>query len=167
MKALFVTVGVLWAAAVACTRPADTEENVKRALDDAAIQNVEVVVDDAEALVHLSGTVETLADRTRAEEVAHSVVGTSGRVVNDLTIEDFEDDTPDSPDEQLTAQLDQLIDADRTLRERDVNLVVRDGAVTISGEVWTTDERTRAARLIEKAPGVVSVANELRVVRQR
>jgi osmotically-inducible protein OsmY len=166
MKGLALTVGALWVAALACTRP-DTQENVKRALDDAHIRNVDVAVDDGEALVHLSGTVETLADRTRAEEVATSIVGTSGRIVNDLTIEDFEDDTPDSPDEQLTTALDRLIDDDRTLRERDVNISVRDSAVTIHGEVRTVGESTRAARLIAKAPGVTSVTNELRVVRHR
>jgi osmotically-inducible protein OsmY len=167
MKGLTLTVAAIWIAAIACTRPPETEDNVKRALDDARIRNVDVAVDEGEALVHLSGTVETLADRTRAEEVAASVVGTTGRVVNDLTIEDFEDETPESPDEQLTAQLDRLIDEDRTLRERDVNLTVRDGAVTIHGEVRTTRERARATRLIEKAPAVTSVTNELRVVRQR
>ena len=160
-------VGAFWVAAMACTRPADTEQNVKQALDSAAIRNVEVAVDEGEALVHLSGTVETLADRTRAEEVAASVVGTSGRVVNDLTIEDFEDDTPDSPDEQLTTELDRLFDQDRILRERDVNVSVVDGAVTIHGEVRTTGERARALRLIKSAAGVTSVSNELRVVRQR
>jgi osmotically-inducible protein OsmY len=166
MRGLALTVGVILVAAIACTRPG-TQENVQRALDDADIRHVDVAVDEREAIVHLSGTVETLADRTRAEEVANSIVGTSGRIVNDLTIEDFEDDTPDSPDEQLTTQLDRMIDQDRILRERDVNLSVRDGAVIIHGEVRTTGERTRAARLIEKAPGVTSVTNELSVVRHR
>ena len=166
MKGLLLAVGAICVAAVACNRP-DTEQNVKQAIDEANIRNVDVAVDDGEALVHLSGTVETLAVRTRAEEVATSVVGTTGRVVNDLTIVDFEDDTPDNPDEQLTAKLDRLIDEDRTLRERDVNLTVHEGVVTIHGEVRTTGERSRAGRLIEKAPGVTSVTNELRVVRQR
>jgi osmotically-inducible protein OsmY len=167
MKGLALTVGVLWVAAVACSRPDGTQQNVKRALDDAQIRNVEVAVDEREAVVHLSGTVETLADRTRAEEVANSVVGTTGRVVNDLTIEDFEDDVPDGPDEVLTSALDLLIDGDATLRERDVNVTVRDGAVTIQGEVRTAGERTRAARLVGTAPGVTSITNDLRVVPQR
>ena len=167
MKGLVLIVGSFWVAAMACSRPADTEGSLRKALDDAEIRNVEVAVDDREALVHLSGTVETLADRTRAEEVANAVVGTSGRVVNDLTIEDFEDTAPATPDEQLTARIDSLIDADRTLRERDVNILVRDGVVTIAGEVRTQGERARAARLVEKVPGVTTVTNELHVVRQR
>ena len=167
MRATVLAVGVFWVVAVACGRPERTEENVKRVLDDADIRNVDVAVDETEALVHLTGTVQTLAERTRAEELANSVVGTTGRIVNDLTIEDFDDDAPDSPDEQLMTQLDRLIDADRTLRERDVNLSVLNGAVTIHGEVRSTGERARAARLVARAPGVTSVTNELRVVRQR
>lgn len=73
--------------AAACDRDPDTEGNVRKALEEANIDTVEVEVDDDANIVHLQGTVGTLADRTRAEEIATAVVGTSGRVINELTVE--------------------------------------------------------------------------------
>jgi osmotically-inducible protein OsmY len=139
----------------------DTESNVRKALDEANMESVEVYVNGEDA-VHLSGTVDTLADRTRAEEIAAAAVGTSGRVINELTVEALEE-TPDGPDEQLTHALDRLIDNDPVLRERDVNIAVANGAVTITGEVATDAERQRVTALLREAPGVASLTNQLQL----
>ena len=158
-----------WAAALAatvvwvgCGGTPDTEANVRNALDEANIDSVEVYVNGEANVVHLSGTVETLADRTRAEEVAAAAVGTTGRVINELTVEALEE-TPDDPDDQLTSALDRLVDGDAVLRERDVNIQVDDGHVTVTGEVRSAAERDRVARLLERAPGVTRLTNQLQV----
>ena len=143
-----------------CNRP-DTEANVRKALDEANIPTVEVHV-NADDVVHLVGTVETLADRTRAEEVAAAAVGTTGRVVNELTVEALEE-PPDDPDEVLSRALDRLIDKDPVLRERDVNIEVANSAVTITGEVSTTAERERVSALLRGAPGVGTLTNKLQI----
>jgi osmotically-inducible protein OsmY len=148
--------------AAAChTRP-DTEENVRKALDEANI-HVDVNVDDEANVVHLSGTVETIADRTRAEEVARAAIGTSGQVLNELTVTSLEGTTPDDPDGQLREALDHAIDEDRVLRERDVNIAVRNGVVSITGEVRSADEKNRAERLVRKAAGAKDVTNALQI----
>jgi osmotically-inducible protein OsmY len=72
--------------AVACTIGGDTERTVEQALDAASIRNVDVAIEGRANVVHLSGTVQSLADRTRAEEVALAAVGTSGRVVNEIAV---------------------------------------------------------------------------------
>jgi osmotically-inducible protein OsmY len=144
-----------------CNRT-DTEANVRKALDEANIPTVEVHVNGDENIVHLIGTVETLADRTRAEEVAAAAVGTSGRVVNELTVEALEEPA-DDPDEELTRALDRLIDKDAVLRERDVNIEVKNGAVTITGEVSTAAERERVTGLLGRAPGVGTLTNQLQI----
>ena len=146
----------------ACSLTSDTESNVRKALDEADIRAVEVHVDSDANVVHLTGTVDTLAERTRAEEIASATIGTSGKVVNELTVQALEA-PPDDPDEQLTSALDGLIDKDRVLRERDVNIAVSDGIVTVSGEVRSAAERDRVTRMLEQAPGVVSVSNQLQI----
>jgi osmotically-inducible protein OsmY len=151
---------VALALAAACGRT-NTESNVRKALDDANMTSVDVFVNGEDA-VHLTGTVETLADRTRAEEIAAATVGTTGRIVNELTVVALEE-TPDDPDEQLTHALDRLIDADPVLRERDVNIAVTNGAVTITGEVRTDAERQRVGALLGDAPGVSSLTNQLQI----
>jgi len=81
-----VAAAMVVAMAAGCDRERDTEENVRSALDQADLRAIEVEVDQNAHTVHLLGTVDTLADRTRAGEVAAAVVGTSGRVVNELTV---------------------------------------------------------------------------------
>ena len=71
-----------------CGRSADREERVRLALEQANLASVGV--DEESGMVRLTGTVETLAERTRAEEIASAVVGTSGQVVNELAVERLE-----------------------------------------------------------------------------
>ena len=73
--------------AAGCGDRADTKENVSKALEQANLPHVAVDVDDEAKVVHLKGTVGTMSDRTRAEEVAAAAVGTSGRVLNELRVE--------------------------------------------------------------------------------
>jgi osmotically-inducible protein OsmY len=160
---------ILWAyaivlmTAVACDRGPDTEENVRKALEQANIQTVEVDTDDETGIVHLQGTVGTLADRTRASEVATAVVGTSGRVLNELTVERLTERRADDVDGRMTDALDQMLDEDAVLRERDVNIEVTNGMVALTGEVRTRDEKDRAERIVKAAPGVRNVVNGLRI----
>ena len=72
------------AAMVACGRADDTEEMVRAALVQADIREVDVVAD--EDTVRLTGTVDTLADRTRAVELAAAIVGTAAAVRNEITV---------------------------------------------------------------------------------
>jgi hypothetical protein len=78
--------GVLAAAAVlvGCTPENDTEEAVRGALMQANIREVDVVTDGR--TVRLSGQVDTLAERTRAVELAAAIVGTTSEVENDITV---------------------------------------------------------------------------------
>lgn len=71
----------------ACAPPANTEEMVRGALEQANIRDVDVDLDNAANTVRLTGTVDTIADRRRAEELATAIVGTSGHVQNAITVE--------------------------------------------------------------------------------
>jgi hypothetical protein len=69
---------------LACTPSDDMEEMVRDALKQANVGEVEVHRDAN--TVHLTGTVDTLADRSRAEELAAAIVGTAGRVSNEIAV---------------------------------------------------------------------------------
>jgi hypothetical protein len=84
-----VTIGrvaLVAALAIGCSSSGATEKNVRQALAQANIEDVEVDVDDGGRVVHLTGTVGTMAEFKRAEEVASAVVGTTGSVVSELTV---------------------------------------------------------------------------------
>ena len=161
----------LWLAALAaaacvgtgCHRGPDVEGHLRKALDQANMQEVAVKVDDESSIVHLKGTVGSIEVRTRAQEVADAVVGTSGRVLNELTVKGLNDTTADDLDGQIRSGLDKMIDNDATLKQRDVNFDVANGMVIIKGEVRTVDEKNRVGAMTKAAPGVKDVANGLEI----
>src|SRR5688500_378378 len=81
------TVALAAGLTVACAPLTNTEEMVRGALDQGNISDVDVDLDKAANIVRLTGTTDTLADRRRAEELATAIVGTSGRVQNEITVE--------------------------------------------------------------------------------
>ncbi len=154
---------VVACAGTGCRRGPDVEGNVRKALDQANMQEVAVKVDSESSIVHLKGTVGSMAVRSRAQEVADAVVGTSGRVLNELTVKGLNDTTADDLDGQIRRGLDKMIDNDPALNQRDVNFEVANGMVTINGEVRTVDEKNRVGEMTKAAPGVKDVANGLQI----
>lgn len=159
-----VRYGIALAAVVtiACGRP-DSKDNVRKALDQANMQHVDVAVDNGPNIVHLKGSVDSAADRTRAEEIANAVVGTSGRVLNELTISGVNDDTAGALDDKISDTLDRMIDRDPVLKERDIDFKVVNGMVTVKGEVRSAEEKNRVTQVVKAAPGVKDVANGLEI----
>jgi osmotically-inducible protein OsmY len=163
MRSVFLGSLALVFGAMACDRAPHTEDNVRKALEQADIDAVQVDVDDEANIVHLQGTVGKMADRTRANEIATAVVGTSGRVLNELTVEGLTNRGAGDFDGQITDALDKMIDNDPILRERDVNIEVANGMVAITGEVRTAGEKNKVEQLVKAAPGVKDVANGLQI----
>jgi osmotically-inducible protein OsmY len=165
MKAAVLTCAVLWIGglAIACGGREDTQGNVQKALEQANIPNVAVDVDEDANIVHLKGTVGSMTDRTRAEEVASAAVGTSGRVLNEITVEGLNDETADDLDDEVLDALDRMLDADPVLRERDISFEVSNGAVVARGEVRSAEEKNRVSQIVKAAPGVKDFANALEI----
>lgn len=69
---------------LACGARDDTEEAVRAALEQADLRDVQVVREN-DAL-RLTGTVDTLAERTRAVELAEVLAGTSAEVRNEIAV---------------------------------------------------------------------------------
>jgi len=148
---------------VACHQAPDTKDTLRKALDQANMHQVDVKVDDNERIVHLQGTVGSMSERSRAEEVADAVVGTSGRVLNELTVKGLNDTTAGDLDGAIRKNLDRMIDNDPTLKQRDINFEVTNGMVAIKGVVRSADEKNRVGEVTKAAPGVKDVANGLRI----
>jgi osmotically-inducible protein OsmY len=56
-----------------------------------------------------------------------------------------------------------MIDDDPVLRERDINLEISNGVVTVKGEVRSAQERNRVTQIVKAAPGVKDFANALEI----
>lgn len=160
---VFVAGLAVLACIAGCRRGPSTGDNLRKALDQANMRQVQVKVDDDEHIVHLKGVVGSMADRSRAQEVADAVVGTSGRVLNELTVKGLNDTTADDLDGDIHKTLDRMIDNDPTLKQRDINFDVVNGMIAIKGTVRSADEKNRVGDMTKAAPGVKDVANGLQI----
>ncbi len=141
----------------------DPSDRAEQALKDANLKDVNFDWDKDARVAHLKGTVNSATERERAASVAETAVGTSGRVLNELTIENVNKDTAGDMDGRIRSALNDVVDRDQVLRDRDIDFDVNNGVVTVKGEVRTTAEKTRVSDLVKGAAGVKEFANALEI----
>ena len=115
-----------------------------------------------EKALHLKGEVQQASDKTRAEELAKQVVGTSGRVVNEVTVEGT---NAEAMDDQLEQRLDQAFKEDDEWDKDKLDLTfdAKAGVVTITGDAPTEVAKARVEQKVRTIPGVKDVVNNLEV----
>lgn len=138
-------------------------DRAETALEQANLKDVNVDWDKDARVAHLKGTVESTADRQRAEEVASAAVGTSGKVLNEVTIKDVTENTANDGDGKIRSDLKVMVNNDQVLRDRDINFDVNNGVVTVKGEVRTAAEKNKVTELVRSEPGVKDMANSLEI----
>ena len=122
--------------------------------------NVDWKKDDKE--LHLTGEVERAADKARAEELAQQVVGTSGRVVNEVKVEG---EDYGKIDDRIEEQLGKMFE-DRTEWDFDgkgVTFDSKEGVVTITGHVDSAAIKAKIGQRARAVDGVKDVVNDLEV----
>lgn len=148
---------------LACDRQPDVKEQVDRSLKQANLDKVNVDYDKDARVVHLKGTVDSTADRQKAEDVATSAVGTAGTVLNELTVTGMNEDTADNLDGQIRDRLKETVSNDEALRDRNIDFDVNNGVVTVSGDVRTEAEKNKVSQIVKSTMGVKDFANGLEV----
>jgi osmotically-inducible protein OsmY len=149
--------------AAGCSSGNTTGDRVDKALKDANVKNVNVNFDRDANVVHLKGKVDTTYDKDRADQIATSVVGTSGKVLNEITVEGMDDKTADDMDSQIRSRLDDAVKADPNLTGRNIDFKVNNGVVTVTGDVQSAQEKQHVGDMVKGTTGVKDVANELTV----
>jgi len=141
----------------------DPSDRATQALTDANIKDVNVDWDEEARVAHLKGSVDSTVERERAAQVAETAVGTSGKVLNELTVENVNEKTADDMDGRIRSELKDMINRDQVLRDRDIDFDVNNGVVTVKGEVRTTAEKKSVSDMVKAAPGVKDFANALEI----
>jgi osmotically-inducible protein OsmY len=113
---------------------------------------------DADGGVTLRGTLHSLAQRRLAEVLCWWVPGVTD-VSNLLVLNPREEDN----DEELKDNLVTVMEKDALVNPRKFRIEVRQGVVTLRGQVDSPVERSAAEKDCWYTPGVVDVINELRV----
>jgi osmotically-inducible protein OsmY len=138
-------------------------EQVLTGLKNANLNDVAVEWDSSARIAHLKGTVDRPTDRQRAQDIATATVGTTGTVLNEVTIKGLNETTAGNLDGEIKSQLKKMRDADPILRDRDIDFEVNNGVVTVKGEVRNAEEKNKVTELVRAAPGVKDMANALEI----
>jgi hyperosmotically inducible periplasmic protein len=156
-----VLAGGLVVAACSSNSATDPSDKVQTALKNANLGDVDVNYDKDERVVHLKGTVDSADQRTRAEQIAERAVGTSGKVLNEVTVKGVDTKMADDYDGAIKDRLKVLVDNDPNLKQRDITFTVNNGAVEVSGSVATAAEKSQVTDMVRSVAGVKDVANGL------
>jgi osmotically-inducible protein OsmY len=154
---------VLALGAAGCNQAPDPENQISKALKDAQLNDVKVDWDKDAHIAHLKGTVDQATDKQRAEDVAAAAVGTSGRVLNEVTIKGMNDKIADDMDGGIKTRLKNMISEDQQLKDHDIDFDVNNGVVTVKGTVASAAEKNRVSQIVKNAPGVKDMANALEI----
>jgi osmotically-inducible protein OsmY len=147
-------------------RGTDYQGRVNESLKTAELDEVKADWKADEKQLVLSGEVERAADKARAEELAKQVVGTSGRVVNEVKVGtesqiDARENADDQLEEHLTKSFKEAKEWD--IDKLDLNFNVEAGVVTITGDAPSQAVKDRVTASVKKMQGVKDVVNNLEI----
>jgi hyperosmotically inducible periplasmic protein len=172
-KLFLAVVPVILAGALAgCSdtnKSPDVTDNIRKSLDQAGYKDVSVSQDREKGVVTLTGTVPTEGDKAQAESIAKS--GAGAQVVADqigVRPPGNESDakTVDSDmDKAIEKNLDAMLVKNRL--QKGVSYDVKNGVVTLKGDVTSQSRRSQLEKLASTVPNVKQVVNELEVKNQK
>jgi hyperosmotically inducible protein len=146
----------------------DVSSDVRKALDESGFKDVSVSQDRDKGVVTLGGHVPGEGDKSQAESITKSIAG--GQVVADqiAVIPPGADDVKtinSDLDKAIEKNLDAVMLQDKLSKL--VKYDVKNGVVTLTGDVISQSMRSDVARIASSVPNVKQVVNELQVKNQK
>ena len=143
--------------------PTDAQilQDVQKAIaDHPSFKDIRASVDDR--IVTLEGSVQDYHNKVRAADILRHADDKVEGVRNLLAV-----NTQTVPDEQLKSKLADKLRYDRIDRGimfNNLTLGVKDGNVTLGGEVRTDVDRASAVNIVENTPGVKNLVENIKVL---
>ena len=164
-----VLVGTLAGCSTTPTKAPDVSAGIRQSLDSANLKDVSVSQDRDKGVVTLGGHVPADADKDQAESIAKSMAGPQV-VANEIAVipPGLESDA-----KKINSDLDKAIEKNLDAAliqqglQKGVKYDVKNGVVTLSGEVRSQGERSRTQTVASTVPNVQQVVNELQVKNQK
>jgi len=142
------------------------KDRVSKALDNANLKDVKIDEDRDKGVVRLSGDVKTPEDKQRAEEIARQSAPNMV-VSNEIGVRpEGAEGTAKDIDKDLDAGIEKNYKAALTenrLDNQHIRVDVKNGVITLKGDVDNMQERQKAEKLAASIPNVQQVVNELEV----
>lgn len=127
---------------------------------DPAVEATSIGVETKEGIVTLTGHVDSYPQRWAAEKAAQRVAGVKGLAVE---IEVALATSNKRSDTEIAVAARHALDWNSSLPKIGIQLIVRDGWITLSGEVGWAYQREAATSAVRDLIGVVGVVNSLKV----
>lgn len=162
-------VGTLAGCSATATKSPDVADSIRKSLNLPNLKDVSVSQDRDKGVVTLSGHVAADGDKSQAESIARSMAGNQV-VANQIAVipPGIESDA-----KTVNSDLDTAIDKnlDAALIEQNLHMgvkyAVKNGVVTLTGEVDSQSKRALTQRIAAAIPNVQQVVNELQVKNQK
>jgi len=151
------------------TKSPEVTDNIRKSLDEAGYKDVSVSQDREKGVVTLTGTVPAEGDKAQAESIAKSSAD-SQVVADQISVRppgnESDAKTVDSDtDKAIEKKLDAVLVKNKL--DRGVKYDVKNGVVTLKGDVPSQSRRTQVEKLAKTVPDVKQVVNELEVKNQK
>ena len=151
------------------TKSPDVKTDVEKALSQAGINGIKVAQDRDKGVITLSGDVLTDSDKEKADYVTKSVSG-SAVVSNQIGVRPAGFETQAK---KMDSNLDEAIEKNFAASlifkkaDNDVKYDVKNGVLTLKGDVNSQNKRHDIEKLAASIPNVQQVVNQLQVKEQR
>lgn len=142
------------------------DDKIDNALKQANMDDIRVSVDHDQKVVTLDGEVRTDADKARAEQIAQA--NASGYVVRNQVgvrpegAESQAKDIDSAQDDAIKSGWEAVV-AKNKWDNQHINADVKNGVITLKGDVDRPTQRAAAEKAAARIPNVKQVVNELEV----
>jgi hyperosmotically inducible protein len=166
----FTAVTCLIGCSAGATKSPDVTDSVRKALDQANLHDVKVSQDRDKGVVTLTGQVAADSDKAQAESLTKSIAG-SQVVADEIAVIPPGPGASDAKtiDSDLDKGIEKNLDATLVQNKlnKDVKFDVKNGVVTLTGEVNSQAKRAQVEKVASGVPNVQEVVNELQVKNQK
>jgi hyperosmotically inducible protein len=151
------------------TKSPDVSDTIRKSLDQASLKDVSVSQDRDKGVVTLGGHVPADGDKSQAESIAKSIA--DGQVISNQigVIPPAAESEAKTVNSDLDKGIEKNLDAAliQLRLNKGIKYDVKNGVVTLTGEVNSQAKRTRIEKVASAVPNVQQVVNELQVKDQK
>jgi hyperosmotically inducible protein len=164
-----LAIGATLGCSGASAKSPDVSDNIRNSLDQAGFKNVSVKDDRDKGVVTLGGNVTSENAKSQAETLAKSLAG--AQVVADeiavipVGVEEDAKAVNSDLDKGIEKNLDAALIQNNM--HDNVKYEVKNGVITLSGEVNSEGKRDSAERVATNVPNVKQVVNDLQIKEQK
>ena len=160
-----ITIGSLVGCWGNSSKSPEVSSSIRKSLDQAGLKDVSVSQDRDKGVVKIGGQVATQDNKTQAESIAKSFAG--GQVVADeiAVVPSGQAKEVKAVYKDLDEGIEKNLDAVliQNKMHDSVNYTVKNGVITLSGQVDSEETRRNAQNLATAVPNVQQVVNDLQI----